>query len=64
MKEFYGNSWIEHVSFDETIGKMRITMNGKTYDFCGVPENVFDEFENSASHGTYYNKNIKGEYSC
>lgn len=64
MKEFDGDSWIKHVDFDKTTGKMRVTMNGKTYDFCGVPESVFDEFENAESHGTYYNENIKDKYSC
>lgn len=64
MKEFTGNSWIGRTTFDETTGKMRVTMHGNIYDFCNVPESVFDDFDNAKSRGTYYNENIKDKYSC
>ncbi len=36
--------------------------NGRTYDHPNVPDNVFDEFLNAWSKGTYYNQHIRGRY--
>ncbi len=43
---------------------LRITfVSGKVYDYKNVPGDVFNEMKNSASKGTYFNKDIKGKYS-
>ena len=64
MPSFEGNSWIRRVDYDDETRRMRIIMNGRSYDFCGVPRGVYDEFEAAGSHGTYYNRNIKDRYPC
>ena len=36
--------------------------NGRIHDHPGVPYSVFMELVNATSHGTYYNRNIRGRY--
>lgn len=59
------SSAIEAVGYDPARRLMRITFaQGNTYDFCGVPQRVFDEFLRAASMGGYYNDHIKDRYQC
>lgn len=37
---------------------------GHIYDFCNVPQEVFEEFMSALSKGTYYNACIKDRYPC
>ncbi|WP_263596341.1 KTSC domain-containing protein [Pandoraea sputorum] len=44
---------------------MRISFrSGGTYDFCGVPKNVYEQFMASASMGRYYHAHIENRYRC
>ena len=43
---------------------MTINLNGTTYDFCSVPERVFDGFEGASSKGAFFNRAIKGQFNC
>lgn len=47
--------------------KTRITrvvfVSGKIYDYRSIPEHIVEEWKNSSSLGTYFNQNIKGQYS-
>jgi hypothetical protein len=44
---------------------MKITfVQGHTYDFCGVPQQIFDGLMRAASKGGYYNNYIKDRYKC
>jgi hypothetical protein len=36
--------------------------SGKTYQFFGVPEDVYIEFLRSGSKGQFFNKHIRGKY--
>lgn len=36
--------------------------NGRTYDYIGVPQYVYQELIKAASAGYYLNHNIKGRY--
>ena len=38
-------------------------LNGSTYEYYGVPQNVFDEFLIADSKGRYFNANIKDVFS-
>jgi len=59
------SSAISHIGYDRDTKQMKITFKqGKTYDYCGVPENIFDEFLNASSVGKYYDKYIKDNYDC
>lgn len=39
-------------------------VQGHTYDFCRVPQSVFDGLLSAKSKGAYYNDHIKDRYKC
>jgi len=45
--------------------KMKIQfVQGPAYDYCGVPEAVFNGLLRASSKGTYYNDHIRDRYPC
>ena len=59
------SSAISHLGYDRNTQQMKITfMESGTYDYCGVPENIFNEFLNASSIGTHYYEYIKDNYNC
>lgn len=59
------SSAIVAVGYDPHTRRMKITFaQGHTYDFCGVPQHVFDGLIRAASKGSYYNDHIKDRYPC
>jgi len=56
---------ISAIGYDPQTKIMKITFKGTgTYDFCGVPQNVFDGLKNAISKGSYYNTHIRDRYQC
>jgi hypothetical protein len=44
---------------------MKITfVQGHTYVFCGVPQQIFEGLMRAASKGGFYNNYIKDRYKC
>ena len=59
------SSAISHIGYDKDTKQMKITFKGSgTYDYCGVPENVFNDFLNASSIGIYHSKYIRDKYNC
>ena len=59
------SSAISHIGYDSNTKQMKITFKqSKTYDYCNVPQNIFDEFLNASSIGIYYDRHIKDNYNC
>lgn len=59
------SSAIQAVGYDPVSRRMSIAFaQGSAYDFCGVPQHVFDAFLRAPSKGTYYNDYIKDRYQC
>jgi hypothetical protein len=59
------SSAISAVGYDSSTRRMKITfVQGQAYDFCGVPQQVFDGFLRASSKGSYYNDYIKDRYQC
>lgn len=59
------SSAIRAIGYDATTRHMKITFTeGHTYDFCGVPESVFDGLRHASSKGRYYNDHIRDRYPC
>lgn len=59
------SSAISAIGYDPLTSKMKIRFTeGYTYDFCRVPENVFNAFLKSSSKGAYYNNHIRDRYQC
>lgn len=59
------SSAIVAVGYNAATMRMKITfVEGYTYDFCGVPEAVFNGLLHARSKGGYYNDHIRGRYKC
>ena len=39
-------------------------VQGPAYDYCGVPEAVFNGLLRASSKGSYYNDHIRDRYPC
>ena len=59
------SSAISAIGYDPGSKRMRIKFtNGNTYDFCNVPEHVFNGLLKASSKGTYYTDHVKDRYQC
>jgi hypothetical protein len=58
------SSWIGNVRWNSDTLEMRILMNGKAYNFCGVPARLFDAFQGAPSKGEFYWRELRQLYSC
>jgi hypothetical protein len=58
------SSFVGKVDYEPDLQEMRISLNNIVYEYCFVPENIFEEFEAATSKGSYYNENIKGKFVC
>jgi hypothetical protein len=59
------SSALRAVGYDPTSCRMKITfLQGDTYDFCGVPANVYECLMSAHSKGVYYNDHIRDRYQC
>lgn len=65
LKAFTGSSsFVGNVRYDSANQSLKVKLNGKTYNFCDVPERVYDAFEGSTSKGKYFNNSIKTQFNC
>jgi len=49
--------------YDAANQRMYITFkNGNTYRYSGVPQEIYDQYTQSESHGSFHANNIKGRY--
>ena len=56
---------IKAVGYDSSTQRMKIQfIEGKTYDFCNVPQRIFDGLRQASSKGTYYHDHIRDHYHC
>ena len=59
------SSAIQAVGYDPETRRMKITFaQGYTYDFCGVPQHVYEGLLGAGSKGAFYNDHIKDRYQC
>jgi len=59
------SSAMDAIGYDPSARRMTIRFNqGSSYDFCNVPQSVFDGLLNAYSKGSFYNDNIKDRYQC
>lgn len=59
------SSAIAAVGYDPPSQRMKIQFKqGKTYDFCRVPQSVFDGLLSASSKGSYYDSHIRNRYQC
>ena len=56
---------ISAVGYDPVSRRMKVKFKqGKTYDFCNVPERIFNGLLSAGSKGAYYNDHIRDRYQC
>lgn len=59
------SSAIRAVGYDPASLRLKILfMQGHSYDFCGVPVQVYQGLMSARSIGSYYNSFIKDRYRC
>lgn len=59
------SSAISAVGYDPASRRMKIKFKqGQTYDFCNVPERIFNGLLSAGSKGSYYNDHIRDRYQC
>jgi len=60
-----GSSWIRSASYfscNKTTGYFIIKTHKKEYIHDNLPVEVWKEFKNASSYGSYYSQHIKGRY--
>lgn len=60
----HSSSWIGNVRYEPDTLKMRVKMNNKSYDYCGVQQRDYDTFEGAPSKGEHWWRNIKDRFDC
>jgi hypothetical protein len=56
------SSFVEAVSYDLKQHTVGVTVQGKDYEYLNVPFDKFQEFVNSESKGSYFNRYVKGKW--
>ncbi len=59
------SSWItsaKYLSCDDMVGFFAIEIRNKTYIHQGMPNEVWENFKNADSKGSYYSRKIRGNY--
>ena len=57
------SSWIKNIIFNDNTLSVE-TVNGETYNYHGVDEDVYAELVLSKSKGKFHNQNLRGKYPC
>ncbi len=54
------------IGYDPKTRVLRIEfVQGQPYNFCNVPQNIFDGLKNAIGfHGEYFNDHIRDKYPC
>lgn len=61
----FNSSAVKRAEYD--VASRRLTLwfpEGKPYDYCGVPQSVWEGLCNAPSKGRYFNTHIDGRYQC
>jgi hypothetical protein len=58
------SSVIHHYHYNAAANRLRIHfVSGITYDYKGIPKDLYENFRNASSKGKFLNKEIKGKYA-
>jgi hypothetical protein len=61
---YVDSSNIEAVCYFDDKNELQVRfLNGSTYSYSDVPQEIYDELINAASKGSYLNRMIKGVYN-
>jgi hypothetical protein len=63
QRQAVSSSNLRSVGYDTSTKTLEIEFNnGGIYQYDNVPQSVFQDLMNAASHGKYFNAHIKGVY--
>jgi hypothetical protein len=58
------SSWLKAAYYNTVTGELAVEMsNGSSYAYTNVPSKIFAGIRQSISAGSYYNRNIQGQYT-
>lgn len=57
------SSFVEAVAYDNDADDLYVTLSHGSYVYHGVPKNVFDNFLEAPSKGSFFNRNVKDVYT-
>lgn len=61
----FNSSAIKRAEYDPISRRLKIWFpDGGPYDFCGVPQHVYEGLCTATSKGSYYNAHIRDRYQC
>lgn len=60
----HSSSFVGNVRYDPDTLEMRVLLNGRSYNLCGVSRREYDSFEGASSKGSYFNRILKGQKNC
>jgi uncharacterized membrane protein len=58
------SSFIDQALYDNDEKYLIIDLGDFNYQYCDVSKRTWNDFKNAKSLGSFYNKNIKGTFSC
>lgn len=59
------SSAISAVGYDAEAQRMKIRFtSGGTYNYCRVPQHIYDGLLSAFSKGSYFDRHIKDRYQC
>lgn len=61
--EFTHTSWIRQVTYNPLTRRMMVTTQSDSYECQDVSQEIFIEFSQAPSKGSYFNRNIKGKFN-
>ena len=62
---YFNSSAIKRAEYDADTQRLTIWFpEGKPYDYCRVPQNIWEGLCNAGSQGIYFNQHIDGKYQC
>jgi len=62
---YFSSSAIKRAEYDPLAQRLTIWFpEGHSYDFCGVPQEIWQGLLSAGSKGRYYNDRIAGRYHC
>lgn len=51
--------------YDQLMQRLQISFQQEhSYDFCGIPDHVYEELMTASSKDTYYNDSTRDRYQC
>lgn len=61
----FNSSAVKRAEYDPASMRLKLWFpDGGPYDFCRVPQHIWDGLLSARSKGTYYNDHIRDRYQC